>query len=129
MFLVPTFLRPSPIHGIGVFTQISIAKGAKIWEFTPGFDHVYAESDLAALTEVQRATVLFYGYCDPRWADKIVLCGDNARHFNFSAEPNTVELDFSAPPASYAARDIAAGEELTYPADEDMDAARKLQLG
>jgi SET domain-containing protein len=127
MFLIPTFLRPSPIHGIGVFTQVSIAKGTKIWEFTPRFDHIYTESDLAILTDVQRATILFYGYSDPRWgADKIVMCGDNARHFNFSANPNTAERDFTEPPASYAIRDIAAGEELTYSEDEDLDAARKL---
>ena len=127
MLLVPTFISASPIHGIGIFTQIPIAKGTKIWEFTPEFDQVFTESDLAALTDLQRLTILFYGYSDPRWgADKTILCIDNARHFNFSTDPNTAERDLNEPPAVYAVRDIAAGEELTYSQDEDLDAVRKL---
>mgnify|MGYP002622993594 CR=1 FL=1 len=35
MLLVPVRLAPSPIHGLGVFTQVAIARGTEVWRFMP----------------------------------------------------------------------------------------------
>jgi hypothetical protein len=82
---------------------------------------------LAALTPVQRDIVLFYGYIEPGM-EGVILCCDNARHYNFSSDPNSGSDDRAKHGArsTYALRDIAAGEELTFAVDEDIDAARKL---
>ncbi len=127
MMLVPTYLDKSPIHGIGIFASEFIPSGRTVWEFTPGMDQVFSESDLARLLPLQRETVLFYGYIEPG-RDGVVLCCDNARHFNLLQSPNcgSGADDVGGYISTVALRDIAAGEELTYPFEEDMDARRKL---
>ena len=42
-----------------------------------------------------------------------VLCGDDARFFNHSADPNCLDLDDGAGGITVAHRDIQRGEELT----------------
>ena len=81
MMLVPTYLDRSPIHGIGIFASAFIAKGTRVWEFTPDGDQVWTEERLAMLLPVQREAVRFYGYIEPGMPGT-VLCCDNARHFN-----------------------------------------------
>jgi hypothetical protein len=41
MMLVETELRPSPIHGIGVFLLQPVSKGDLIWRFDARIDRVY----------------------------------------------------------------------------------------
>ena len=127
MMLVRNYIDKSPIHGIGVFAGEFIAAGTCIWEMTPDCDQVYSEELLATLTAVQRDIVLFYGYIEPGM-DGVILCCDNARHYNFSADPNSGsdERMKHGARSTFALRDIAAGEELTFGVDEDDDAARKL---
>jgi SET domain-containing protein len=127
MMLVRNYIDKSPIHGIGVFAGEFIPKGTCIWELTPGCDQVYGEDALAAMTPVQREIVLFYGYVEAG-IEGIILCCDNARHYNFSSDPNSGSDDRVKHGArsTYALRDIAEGEELTFAVDEDVDAARKL---
>ncbi len=127
MMLVPTYLDKSPIHGIGIFARDFIPKGTRVWQFTPDFDQVFSEEALAALPEVQREPILFYGYIEPG-IEGTVLCCDNARHFNFAEDPNCGSGDhvFLGYISTYALRDIAAGEEMTYAVEEDADAGRKL---
>lgn len=129
MMLIPNYIDKSPIHGIGVYAGARVPGGTRIWEFTPGFDMLYTAADLASLTPVQREIVLFYGYVEPG-IDAVVLCSDNARHYNFSTLPNS-----GTGPAlhrahgclsTHALKDIEPGEELTFAVDEDLDAARKL---
>jgi hypothetical protein len=88
---------------------------------------VFRESDLALLLPLQRETILFYGYIEPG-CEGVVLCCDNARHFNLLRGANCGSGDQSAHGyvSTLALRDIAAGEELTYPFEEDLDARRKL---
>lgn len=127
MMLVSTHLDRSPIHGIGIFASEFIARGTTVWEFTPNADRVFTERDLAGLLPIQRETILFYGYVEPG-REGVVLCCDNARHFNLLRTPNCASTDRSAHGymSTVALRDIAAGEELTYPFEEDLDARRKL---
>ena len=127
MMLVRNYIDKSPIHGLGVYAGEFIPNGTCIWELTPGCDQIYSDGMLAALTAVQRDIVLFYGYIEPGM-EGVILCCDNARHYNFSNEPNSGSDERAKHGArsTYALRDIAAGEELTFAVDEDVDAARKL---
>ncbi|MCB1488219.1 MAG: SET domain-containing protein [Bauldia sp.] len=127
MMLVPNYLDRSPIHGIGIFARNSIARGTRVWEFTPGFDQVFSDEELATLNPLEREAVLFYCYVE-QGLNRLVLCCDNARHFNYADAPNCGPGDHSVQGfvSALALRDIAAGEELTYSTDEDADADRKL---
>lgn len=127
MMLVRNYIDKSPIHGIGVFAGEFIPAGTCIWELTPGCDQVYTDEMLAALEPVQREIILFYGYIEPGM-EGVILCCDNARHYNFSTEPNSGSDERAKHGArsTYALRDIAEGEELTFAVEEDVDAARKL---
>lgn len=126
MLLVKTYLNNSPIHGIGVFADQFIPKGTKIWEFTEGFDKIVSEDDLQRLTDVQRRSILFYSYREIK-INQIILCCDNARHFNFSLTPNTSSTSANDDDiSSYALHSIQQGEEFTFSVDEDLDAKDKL---
>jgi hypothetical protein len=113
MLLIETRIGPSPVHGIGLFAAHTVARGTPVWRFTPPFDLELPPSSLDALTAAQRDRMLHYGYLDPRLGT-FILCCDDARFVNHSATPN-LEADFTDDPhgVDRAARDIAAGEELT----------------
>ena len=111
MMMVDTELRQSAIHGIGVFLLQPVRKGALIWRFDTRIDRVYDQNELASLPESARDYLRMY--CT--WHEAIglwVLCGDNGRHFNHSATPNTVS-DAVAFGHDHAAADLPAGTELT----------------
>jgi uncharacterized protein len=113
VLLIPVRVRASPIHGLGAFAVAPIARGTPVWRFTPGFD---LDIDPVALERQPghfRKVLLHYGYLDPRLR-RYILCCDDARFINHSAEPNLAP-DYSADRygVDVAARDVAAGEELT----------------
>lgn len=113
MLLVAVRVDLSPIHGLGAFAVHPIAKGTEVWRFTPGFDLDLEPAALDDLPELFRDTLLHYGYLDPRLG-RFILAADDARFLNHSDRPNVVS-DFARDPygVDVAARDIAAGEELT----------------
>lgn len=103
MLRVPTFLAESPISGLGLFAKADIESGAVIWEFTPGFDAVVVPPLLGVRADFVRR----YGYS--RDGREFVICIDDARYINHSAEPNTSGKSGK----TIAARLIRAGEEIT----------------
>src|SRR5690606_27693957 len=107
------------------FTDEPIRKGDLVWVYDDRIDRRITAAELAALPAAVRAWLRHYGYAELRdGARVVVLCGDHARHMNHAADPNLAE---GADGTNVAARDIAAGEELTcnyY--DFDLDAAEKL---
>ena len=113
LLLVPVRLDRSPIHGTGVFAAEAIAEGVPVWRFTPGFDLDLDPVVVDAQPAHFRKALLHYGYVDPR-LQRFILCCDDARFMNHSDHPN-LRIDFAADPrgVDIAARDIAAGEELT----------------
>lgn len=129
MMLVPNYLDRSPIHGIGIFSRDFVPKGTRVWEFTPGFDQVFTEEQLATLLPLQREITMFYCYVE-QGVNRLVLCCDNARHFNYADDPNCGPGDHAIDGyvSALALRDIVAGEEFTYSIEEDADADRKLGL-
>lgn len=129
MMLIKTQVRPSAIHGLGLFACALVRAGTPIWQFQPGFDHDFSPAEFAALPVVARAHTRWF--CYVRRADgHVILSGDHACFINHSLTPNT-----GAPPgaaataATQALRDIAPGEEITCNYfDYDAEAAWKLGL-
>lgn len=110
MLLVPTEIRPSPIHGIGLFAKEFIAKGTIVWRFDSRIDRIYSEEELSHLPPLAQEHMdhfAFYYKAAGLW----IACGDNGRFVNHSDTPNLVSGDgFDQ---TRAARDIQPGEELT----------------
>jgi uncharacterized protein len=113
MLLVDTELRPSPIHGIGVFSKQFIPSGSIVWSFTPGFDLEIEPPEIDRLSPPAREQFLRYSYLDVL-TGKYVLCFDDGRFFNHSDSPNVIDgLTPDTAQSSIAVRDIFPGEELT----------------
>jgi SET domain-containing protein len=111
MMMVETELRPSPIHGLGVFLLEPVKKGGLIWRFDSRVDRVYAPAEVASLPP--HVQDFLKTYCTwHQGAGLYVLCGDNGRYFNHSQTPSTVSNAVSFG-EDHAARDLEAGEELT----------------
>jgi hypothetical protein len=122
MMLVDTELRPSEIHGIGVFLLEPVRRGQVIWRFDSRVDRVYSEDEIASLPERARHFLKTYS----TWHAETglwVLCGDNGRHFNHAAAPNTVSNGIAFG-EDIAAADLDVGTELTSDYTTICDNAR-----
>jgi SET domain-containing protein len=109
MMIVPTYVGPSPIEGVGVFAAAPIKAGDTIWVLEEKLDLLLSVDELQALPELQRQFIERYGYRHMTKPDVIVLEFDNGRFMNHSEAPNT---DFTSPELGWAIRDIAEGEEI-----------------
>ena len=122
MLLVESELRPSPIHGLGVFLLEPVRKGQLIWRFDDRFDQVISGSEVMMMPERLRRFVRTYStYHSER--DVWVLCGDNGRFFNHSDHPNTRSLGIAFGD-DIAAENMLAGTELTTDYRTICDAVR-----
>lgn len=110
MMLVPTYVAPSAIEGVGVFAAADIPAGARIWELAPGLDRLIGKTELAELPPVLQAFAERYGYPYPHDPEVLIVELDNGRFMNHSDAPNT---RFDDPDAGFTRRAIKAGEELT----------------
>ncbi|HYF53806.1 MAG TPA: SET domain-containing protein-lysine N-methyltransferase [Salinarimonas sp.] len=122
MMMVDTELKPSPIHGLGVFLKHPVRRGDLIWRFDPRIDRVYGEAEIEALPAHVQDYLRIYS----TWHEDtrlFVLCGDNGRYFNHSDRPSTVS-DAISFGEDRAARDLDAGEELTSDYNTICDAVR-----
>jgi uncharacterized protein len=106
MLLVRTELRESTIHGVGVFAVEPIKAGALVWIEHLGFDIAHPLSEVSKLPSEAREALLKYGHVE---GNMLFLCADNARNMNHSDNPTVIVTE----DGDFAARDIAAGEELT----------------
>ncbi|HTN53940.1 MAG TPA: SET domain-containing protein [Anaeromyxobacter sp.] len=112
MLLVKTHLDRSTIHGIGLFASEPIRAGTVIWRLDSTIDVQLGADQIEALAPPARAQIRKYTYLDKvlrTW----VLCGDDARFFNHAEQPNCRDVPDERGGRTIAARDIAAGEELT----------------
>ena len=127
MLLVSASVRPSPIHGMGCFTNERIAQGQVVWQFDARFDLQIPAAELPALPPPVQQFLRMYAYlevCDG--APVYTLCADHARHMNHSASPNLLNVSSQT---DTALRDIEAGEELTCNYYHfDLDGSEKLGL-
>lgn len=114
MIHVRAEVRPSRIHGLGLFAVDAIPRGTLVSLWDPTFDRAWTAVEYEALPMVVRDDLEIYGWRDGEdWrAD-----AGHGRFRNHSFAPN-IGSD------GRAVRDIAAGEELTedYRAfDPDFD--------
>jgi SET domain-containing protein len=129
MMLIPTRVRPSAIHGLGLFTVEPVSAGTPVWRFLPGFDQEFSPEQFAGLPTLAQAHTRWFSFVNRQDGHRI-LSGDHACFINHSANPNTGAPPAAVPPVTTVAlRDLAAGEELTcdYFAF-DADAPSKLSL-
>lgn len=109
MYVVKTYLAPSPIQGVGVFAGEDVPKGKIVWEFTPEIDRILDQQTIDALPERCREHIKKHAF----WSDgKAYLCTDTGQFTNHSENPNVGSLP-GATSHEVALRDIRAGEEIT----------------
>ena len=108
MFLIPTHLAASRLHGIGVFAACDIPQGQLIWRFDPAVDWEFTPEELARMPEPFKTRLQMYCYLNH--AGVYWLCGDTARDVNHAEDSN---CDDTGGEVTVARRDIRAGEELT----------------
>ena len=129
MMLIETSVRPSSIHGLGLFAVRFVPRGSPVWRFEPGFDHDFSPAQFAALPPLAQYHTRWFCFVS-RLDGHIILSGDHACFINHSPSPNTGALPDAKPPVvTVALRDVAAGEEITcnyY--DYDADTPWKLGL-
>jgi hypothetical protein len=111
MLVVPTELRPSPLHGLGVFACEPITQGTVVSRFMPPFDTEYPAELLGCLSAVERRFLRHFSYRS-RFTGLYVLPGDQDRFMNHSDTPN-VMMNPDGTANCVAIRAIAPGEELT----------------
>jgi uncharacterized protein len=109
MLLIPTYIAPSKIEGVGVFAEEDIPAGTLIWQLDPKLDRLIHESELGSLSPMFQKFAERYGYPYPHDPSQLIVELDNGRFMNHSDYPNTV---FSDPDVGFTIRDIAAGEEI-----------------
>lgn len=98
---------------MGLFADEFIPKGKIVWKFTSGFDVKLSKKDLVKLSSSVKKRVLDYIYLDQKTGDYI-LCRDNARFFNHSITPNTVQsYEEGKYGQTVAVKDIKKGKEIT----------------
>ena len=108
MLLVNTYIKPSPIHGTGLFAKELIPKGTVVWSFHKGLDMIMPVTTITGLPKVMQEFLGTY-MASERGSCYIVL--DNTRFINHSSSPN---LDTGPGiTAMVAAKDIQINEELT----------------
>lgn len=108
MLVVKTKLRKSKIHGLGLFADQNIKKGAVVWKFNPVIDKEVTRKQLKSLPSIAKKYMLKYSYLDDN--GKFVLCGDDGRFVNHSSHPN---CDDETGEETIARRNIKKGEEIT----------------
>ena len=110
MMLIPTYVAPSRIEGVGLFAAEHIPAGSRIWRLEPKLDRLLTREDIAAMSEVDQAFIERYGYPYPHDPQITIVELDNGRFMNHSTAPNT---RFTDPDTGFSRIDIAAHEELT----------------
>jgi uncharacterized protein len=109
MLLIPTYVAPSRIEGVGVFAAEDVPAGTLIWRLDPNFDRLFSKEEIEGLSDLHQAFVERYGYPYPHDPSLTIIELDNGRFMNHSTAPNT---RFSDPDAGYTTAHIAAHEEL-----------------
>ena len=115
MLLVPIALRPSKIHGTGVFSTAHVPNQTRVWQFDRAVDQRYPMSEFKKLpAHVQKHIEKFGVFgLDGRY---FYIWGDHTFLINHSNTPNLVPRDeilVHGEGVVVATRDIEPGEELT----------------
>lgn len=117
--LVATKVKPSSIHGLGLFADQDIAKDAVVWEHSPGYDGWFYCKTWQLFPKALQDYIKHF-CCYDRHLHAYIRAGDNANWMNHSDTPNLNAPNYYI---HIANRDITTGEELTvnykFIGDED----------
>lgn len=93
MFYFKTKLSESKQHGIGIFADEKIPKGALIWSPSPALSLHFTEDEFNKLPEADRNVISHYGYFHKQF-NIWHLAADDSRYVNHSNNPtSTVSED------------------------------------
>lgn len=109
MMLIPTYVAPSSIEGVGIFAAENVPAGTPIWRLDPNLDRLLSPEQIAALPAIHREFVERYGYPYPHDPSLTIIELDNGRFMNHSTAPNT---RFSDPDSGFTTVAIQAHDEL-----------------
>lgn len=115
MLTINASAKPSPIHGIGLFTSRRLSKGTVIWKFDPEFDRIFSPDEVEKMDEQKKEFIQHFAYLSKE-ISQYVLPVDDTRFINHSKQGNCTDVasDNSVAGAiTIANRDINAGEEIT----------------
>jgi uncharacterized protein len=101
----------SRIAGRGLFAKRQIHKGARIIEYKGRRREVI---DVVSEPPLHDAAADYIFHLHDGWVIDGAIEGSDARYINHSCAPNCDPLAFGGKVFIYAAREIAAGEELTF---------------
>jgi len=110
MLLISTYVAPSAIEGLGVFSDEFVPCGSLIWSLNPKFDIFVDETELVTLPPHMQNYIARYSYPHLDMPGYRVIDMDNGKFMNHSLTPNT---DFRVFDRGYALTDIARGDEIT----------------
>jgi uncharacterized protein len=112
MMIVPTYLAPSRINGIGLFAGAFISKGTVVWEFDGRVDLLVTDAEFDAMPPATREVVERYAYINEK--GHRIFCNDNAKFMNHEDDANLEAVMLSKEyGVDRAKRDIQEDEELT----------------
>lgn len=117
MLFVKTSLRPSRIHGTGLFADVFIPKGSVIWRFVEGYDSALTRIEFESLDDALREEWERFAYVS-RFTGDLIRSGGTYVWMNHSHSPNIDTRVDSHPPhpegCDFALCDIEKGDELTF---------------
>lgn len=112
MLVIHTELRPSPIHGLGVFSLEDVASGQLVLRSDQRIDLEY-HVDLVVDQELPACMKQWLKRYGTRWGDTLFISLDDSRFMNHSSDPN-VRISWDEDGWWYVAvRPIAVGDEVT----------------
>ena len=114
MLLVKTTVKPSKIHGLGLFALQFIPKGCEIWKFTSGFDQKFSREQILKFPKLLQIYLCKYAWRSQK-SKLYILAVDDAKYFNHSEEPNCLSeyRTNEEEVVTVGIRDIQIGEEIT----------------
>jgi uncharacterized protein len=130
MMRVPCQVKPSEIHGTGVFATEKLEAGRVVWAYEPGIDR--GISDFAVRNSEPRVAdyIRERGYINPARPMLWIICVDESQFLNFPRKSEVANLSLGGSQDGesllLAAREIQPGEELTVPPESDADYERKM---
>ncbi|MBR9701242.1 hypothetical protein GOV11_05245 [Candidatus Woesearchaeota archaeon] len=115
MFNVKVVLGESKIHGIGLFADENIAKGALVYTVNPDLNLHLTQEEFSKLSDDEKNTMRHFGYFgkDKQWH----LSFDNIRFCNHHRKGNVSYKDGKI----YSVRAIMKDEEITQNYEEIED--------
>ncbi len=114
MLTVKTSVKPSKVHGLGLFADEKIPKGTVIWKFDSQFDIYFDQKEVECMPKQRREFIMRYAPLSII-SKKYVFSIDDSRFMNHSSiNQNMDVVDVKGEPekVAIANRDIDVGEEL-----------------